>query len=241
MRLRSTSSSAAVVGLTLALAVTGCSSTSGKKSSPTGSGGASPTAQQRLADAKKVLDGAAGYHFKLQGTDVPKQSSGVLSGEGDVIAKPAFKGTLNVQAGSLAASVPVVSIDGKTYAKMPFASKMTTINPNSYGAPDPNLLFSKDKGLGTLLPQTQNPTFGGKLREGKDVVQSVTGKLPGSAIKAVLYMGDGTGTFDVTYNVTEDNQLRSAQMVGPFFAGGTKSTYNVTLTDFGKTVDIQAP
>lgn len=241
MRVRTTSSAAGTVVLAAALALTGCSSTSDKKSSPTESGGKTVTATDRLTAAKKVLDQAPGYHFKLQGTDVPKDSSGVLSGEGDVIAKPAFKGTLNVQAGSLAASVPVISIDGKTYAKMPFSTKMTTINPNTYGAPDPNLLFSKDKGISTLLPQTKDPKLGGQVRDGKDIVQEISGTLPGSSIKAVLYMGDGKGTFQVKYGLTDDNQVRSAQVVGPFYPGGQNSTYNLTFTDFGQTVDIQAP
>lgn len=241
MRVRTTSSAAGTVVLAAALALTGCSSTSGKKSSPTESGGKTVTATDRLTAAKKVLDQAPGYHFKLQGTDVPKDSSGVLSGEGDVIAKPAFKGTLNVQAGSLAASVPVISIDGKTYAKMPFSTKMTTINPNTYGAPDPNLLFSKDKGISTLLPQTKDPKLGGQVRDGKDIVQEISGTLPGSSIKAVLYMGDGKGTFQVKYGLTADNQVRSAQVVGPFYPGGQNSTYDLTFTDFGQTVDIQAP
>lgn len=233
---------AGALALAASLALTGCSSTSGKKAGPSGASSSTPaTAAERLAAAKKVIDDTAGYHFTLQGTDVPKSSSGVLSGQGDVIAKPAFKGTLNVQAGSLSASVPVISLDGKTWAKMPFAAKMTEINPNTYGAPDPNLLFSKDKGVSTLLPQTADPKLGGELREGNDVVQSITGTLPGSAIKSVLFMGDGKGTFTVQYNLTADNQVRSAQVVGPFFAGGKNSTYDMTFTDFGKTVAIQAP
>lgn len=241
MRVRTTKSAAGAIALTAMLLVSGCSSTSGKKSDPTKSGAQAQTASQRLGEAKKVIDAAPGYHFKLQGTDVPKTSSGVLSGEGDVIARPAFKGTLNVQAGSLAASVPVISTGGKTWAKMPFAAKMTEINPNTYGAPDPNKLFSKDNGVASLLPQTKNAEFGGKVRDGKDIVQTITGTLPGSAIKNVLFMGDGSGTFTVKYGVTDDNQVRSAQVVGPFFAGGTKTTYDLTFTNYGQTVDIQAP
>lgn len=241
MRARNTMSAAGAVALAASLFLSGCSSTSGKKDGPTDSAGKELTASQRLGEAKKVLDGTAGYHFKLQGTDVPKDSSGVLSGEGDVIAKPAFKGTLNVQAGSLAASVPVISIDGKTWAKMPFAAKMTQINPNTYGAPDPNKLFSKEQGVGTLLPQTTGATLGGKLRDGKDIVQTITGTLPGSAIKSVLNMGDGSGSFTVKYGLTDKNEVRSAQVVGPFFAGGGKTTYDLTFTNYGQTVDIAAP
>lgn len=241
MPARITMSAAGAVTLAVSLLLTGCSSTDGKKSGPTNSAAKELTASQRLGEAKKVIDSAAGYHFKLQGTDVPKDSSGVLSGEGDVIAKPAFKGTLNVQAGTLAASVPVISADGKTWAKMPFAAKMTEINPSTYGAPDPNKLFSKDQGVGTLLPQTQDATFGGKVRDGKDVVQNVTGTLPASAIRTVLNMGDGTGTFSVKYGLTDDNQVRSAQVVGPFFAGSAKTTYDLTFTKYGQTVAIQAP
>ncbi len=240
MRVRTLTTAAGTAALATTLALTGCSSTSGKKAEASKTA-AKMTAAQRLAAAKQGIDSTSGYHFKLQGTDVPKSSSGVLSGEGDVNNKPAFKGTLNVQAGSLSASVPIIAVGGKTYAKLPFASKMTAINPNQYGAPDPNLLFSKDKGLSTLLPQTQSPKEGGQLRDGKDIVTSITGTLPGSAIKKVLYMGDGSGTFTVKYNLTATNELRSATMVGPFYKGGAKVTYDLDFTDFGKTVDVQAP
>lgn len=241
MRVRTTQTAVGAIALSATLLLAGCSSTSGKKTEPTQSGSRPPTASQRLAEARKVIDGTPGYHFKLQGTDVPKTSSGVLSGEGDVIARPAFKGTLSVQAGSLSASVPVISTGGKTWAKMPFAAKMSEIDPNTYGAPDPNKLFSKSQGVATLLPQTKDPVFGAKLRDGKDIVQTVTGTLPGSAVKTVLNMGDGSGSFTVKYALTDDNQVRSAQVVGPFFAGTAKTTYDLTFTNYGQTVDIQAP
>lgn len=240
MRSRTMTTAASSAALAATLVLAGCSSTSGKKAEASKTA-ATQTAADRLAAAKKELDTTPGYHFKLQGTDVPKDTSGVLSGEGDVNNKPAFKGTLNVQAGSLAASVPIVALGGKTYAKLPFAAKMTQIQPNTYGAPDPNKLFSKDQGLSTLLPQTQSAKLGGQLRDGKDIVTSISGTLPGSVIKSVLYMGDGSGTFTVKYNLTDANELRSATVVGPFYKGGTSSTYDLDFTDFGKTVDVQAP
>lgn len=240
MRSRPMTTAVSTAALAATLALAGCSSTSGKKSE-TPTSAATMSAADRLAAAKKQLDDTSGYHFKLTGTDVPKDSSGVLSGEGDVNNKPAFKGTLNVQAGSLAATVPIVALDGKTYAKLPFASKMTSINPNQYGAPDPNKLFSKDHGLSMLLVKTQGAKAGGQLRDGRDVVTSITGTLPGSVVKDVLFMGDGTGTFTVKYNLTDSNQMRSATLVGMFYKGGTKSTYEVDCTEFGKKVDVQAP
>lgn len=237
MRLRARTSAASLL-VASALVMTGCSSTGGDKAPEQTAKEKTPA--ERLESAKEHLDAAKGYHFVLQGTDVPKDTSGVLAGKGDVQAGPKFKGTLTVQAGTISASVPVVALDGKTWAKMPFSDSMKPIKPESYGAPDPNKLFSKDTGVSNLLPKTKSPKAGGELREGADVVQSFKGTLDGKDVKSVLNMGDGTGTFQVEYTLTAKDEIRSAQLVGPFFKG-SKTTYNLKFTEFGKTVDIQAP
>ena len=40
--------------------------------------------------------------------------------------------------------------------------------------------------------------------------------------------------------LTDADQLRTATLVGPFFEGGD-STYTLTLTDYGKPVEITRP
>ena len=56
----------------------------------------------------------------------------------------------------------------------------------------------------------------------------------------LLALGDGTGSFDITFGITKDGELRRAVTTGPFFTGST-STYTLLLTDYGKAVTITAP
>ena len=72
------------------------------------------------------------------------------------------------------------------------------------------------------------------------MVTSYAGKLPGAPISELLHLGDGTGTYDVTFGITDAGELRQATMTGPFFAGAT-STYTLTLSNYGKAVTITAP
>ena len=50
----------------------------------------------------------------------------------------------------------------------------------------------------------------------------------------------GTGTFTVSYGITESNELRTATLKGPFFPG-VEATYLLTMTDYGAPATITRP
>jgi len=244
MRFRSTTFATSTLLVAAAVALTGCSSTSGDSAPTTGSSGTAvrtPTPMDTLTSAKRTMDQAAGMHLKLTSKDVPKNASGVLSGEGDGSHAPAFKGTLKAQLGSISADVPVVAVGGKVYAKLPIWPKMKAIKPSDYGAPDPAALFSTDHGISSLLPKTKHAKFGGQKRSGRDTVQVITGTLPGSAVVPVLAIGKTSETYNVTYEITSDHQLRDAVIEGAFFPTATTSSYELELTKYGEKVDVKAP
>ena len=110
----------------------------------------------------------------------------------------------------------------------------------SVNAPNPCTLFHPETGIASLVAATTDPVAKGQTRSGKDVVTSYAGKLPGAPISELLHLGDGTGTYDVTFGITDAGELRQATMTGPFFAGAT-STYTLTLSNYGKAVTITAP
>ena len=56
----------------------------------------------------------------------------------------------------------------------------------------------------------------------------------------LLHLGDGTGTFTVSYGLTESNELRTATLKGPFFPG-VEATYLLTMTDYGAPATITRP
>jgi lipoprotein LprG len=228
--------SVAIVAATL-LALTACSGGGNP-----GSGEASaPTARDQLAAAKKVLDDTSSVHLKLTSQDVPEKADGVLGAEGDGTHAPAFKGSLEARIKGLQATVPVVAVDGGFWLKLPFSSSYVKEDPEKYNAPDPAELFSTDHGITTLLPATKDPKLGDKTREGKEVVQTINGTLPGKVVTDVLVIGDSKGHYDVTYGIVPDSkQIRTVALSGPFYPGAT-STYTLRLDAYGQPVEITKP
>ncbi|GAB3495074.1 LolA-like protein [Flexivirga lutea] len=228
----------------VSLALTGCSN-DGKKSSPSGTKSATQAAvtpRSVLAEAKKTLDDTSGVHLKLTSDKIPAKENGLVSGEGDGSHAPAFKGDIAVRipaAGTI--NVPVVAVGGKVWAKTPLSPKMAPIDPTQFGAPDPANIFARNGGFSSLLVATQSPKFGDKKRDGKDIVQIVTGTLPGSAIKQTLNFGDAGTTYDAVYQITEQGELRSAELTGAFYKGSDDTSYTVEFTKYGEQVAIKAP
>ena len=68
----------------------------------------------------------------------------------------------------------------------------------------------------------------------------ISGTLPGSTVEDLFHLGDGTGTFAVSYGITDSDQLRTATLKGPFFPG-VEATYVLVLTDYGAPVEITRP
>jgi lipoprotein LprG len=219
----------------LALAVAGCS----------GGGEASPakalTPTQRLAEAKARVDSASSLHLKLASKDLPAGANGVIGADGVGTHAPAFKGTLDARIAGLQAQVDVVALDHTLYLKLPFTTSFSAVDPKQYNAPDPATLFAPDRGITTLLTSTKDPTLGSKKRQGGEVLQTVTGTLPGSAVADLLAIGDRAGTFDAAYGITDPGgQLRTISLTGPFYAG-SRSTYTLTLDRYGNPVEITKP
>lgn len=241
MRRRTFLSTVGTAALAGAVTLTGCSSTSGKKVIKTSTG---ETPVQRLQAVKKVLDGTTGFHLDVTSSDVPSTASGLLSASGDGTHAPSFKGDLTVQLAGASAGVPVVAVGGKVYAKLPVAPVYTTIKPSTYGAPDPNVLFSSGPGgLSSLLPMTQQAKLGTKQRNGSETVDTISGTLPSSAVHTTLGFGkDSTGLdYVVQYQVSAKSELRQVRMTGPFFDAGSMTSYVLKLTKYGTKVNVTKP
>ncbi|MDQ3526323.1 MAG: LppX_LprAFG lipoprotein, partial [Actinomycetota bacterium] len=114
-------------------------------------------------------------------------------------------------------------------------------SPEALNVPDPAQLFDVDAGVVSLLSKTDDAEFGEQSREGREIVQEVTGTLPGQAIIDLLNVGEDTATFEVTYAlVEEDWQVRTVTLTGPFYPQA-ESTYTVTLDQYGEPVTVTAP
>lgn len=196
---------------------------------------------ERLAAAKATLDAATSVHLALTSADIPKEQNGVVSADGWGAHPPAFKGTFKVKLQGVQADAEVTAIGADVWAKLPLIPGTNKIDPADYGLPNPADFFSPDKGLTTLLTSTASPTAGDEVRKGSEVLTTISGSVPGSVVVSLLKTGDTNGTFAATYSLTAAQQLREAQLVGPFFGSGTSATYTLTLDQYGVPVTIETP
>jgi lipoprotein LprG len=220
-----------VLVLAVAVVTTGC----GGKSSHEDPSAALKTAQQKLEET-------SGVSLSLSTDDLPDGVQGLKSASGTVTDAPAYDGTLGVVTSVGSFSVPVKSVGGKVYAQIPLTPGWSEVNPADYGAPDPADLLSVDKGVPSLLSATSDPKSGKDVRGGtgnKEVLSTYTGTVPGSAVSSII--PGATGSFDATYAVTSDGELRQAALTGVFYAGHPANTYTLVVTDYGTSKDITAP
>jgi len=205
-----------------------------------------PTAAAQLAAAKAKVDAATSLHLTLSSSGIPASVNGVLSGDGTGTHAPAFKGKLGARISGFEATVDVVAIDRLLYVKLPFTTEFVQADPKTYNAPDPAQLFATDGGITSLMTATVNPVEGPKIRVGPDVLKTIKGTLPGTAVAKLLNIGDPTKTFNVTYGITDPGgELRTVTMTGPFYKGATStpvtSTYVLKLDKYGAPVEISKP
>ncbi|KGN34399.1 hypothetical protein N802_12455 [Knoellia sinensis KCTC 19936] len=210
------------------------------------SGGGEPEAnadpKAALVAAKTQFDQAKFVGLTLSSKDVPKTENGVTGaiGTGEISAtEPKFKGNVTATINGVTGAAEVITIGDTAYMKF-FTPGYNETDLGSLGAPNPSDFFDPAKGISQLLVDTTDPKAGSEVRDGAAVLQQYSGTLPGSRIKELFNLGDGTGSFEVTYGIAEGDKLQLATMKGPFFAGAT-STFTLRLKDYGKSVEITRP
>ena len=86
--------------------------------------------QQVMEQAKKKFDDASSVQIDLSTKSTPSGGNGVLGATGALTQAPAFQGDVKVVLNGLTATVPITSVDGKVYAKLPLQTKYTVIDPD---------------------------------------------------------------------------------------------------------------
>jgi hypothetical protein len=219
-----------LLAVTVVLPLAGCSG--GPDESPT----------ELLDRAKTVLDEAPSVHFTLETAEKPDASTGLLGGEGDLKRPASFQGKLQVLVAGSQVEVEVVSVDGTVYAQLPFTSGFSVVDPAQFGFGDPGALLDPETGISQFLEQVENPQLGDERRVDGEVVREVTGSIPGDLVEQLLTSKDPAQPVDATFAITtEAEQLRRAELTGPFFTAEDDATYVVELTDYGADVEISAP
>jgi len=199
------------------------------------------SASQVLAAAKKNFDHASSVHLKLTTDSKPSSGDAVLGADGTLTHQPAFKGEVTVQISGFNADVPIVSVDGKVYAKLPLTPKYSTIDPSEYSAPDPADFADTDKGISGLLLQMKDVTRDGTERDGKQVLTRYSGTLDGSLVAPIIPSASASGSYDATVGIDQDDHIVTLDVTGDFFSGGGDETYRIQFSDYDKSVKITAP
>ncbi|MRJ77711.1 LppX_LprAFG lipoprotein [Aeromicrobium sp. SMF47] len=220
------------------LALTGC--TGGSDSSEP-KGGDTDKLQARLDTAKKTLDTAETINITLATKRLPDGITGLLSATGKGNHSPAFTGKVNVVTGGSSLGADVVAVDGKVWAKTGFLPDFTVIDPQDLKAPDPAALVSADKGISQILVKTTKLRDAGQSRDGKDVLTTIKGTLPGDVVATIIPSATADQEFQVTYRLDDDDELRDATLSGAFYPGGGTVTYTVSLSTSDTPVSITKP
>ena len=194
-----------------------------------------------METAKKNFDEASSVRIALSTESTPTSGNGVLGATGDVTHDPAFDGDVKVVLSGLTATVPVTSIGGKVYAKLPLQTRYAIIDPGEYGAPDPADFADPQDGLSGLLTRIEGLQKGKEERSGEVILTTYTGTLPGSAIVKIIPSAEATETYETEIGVNDDGFATTVKVAGPFFTGNEEVTYDVKLTDYDKGVEIAAP
>ncbi|KRC63530.1 hypothetical protein ASE12_01370 [Aeromicrobium sp. Root236] len=227
--------------LTLAastLVLAGCTGSSGGDDGPKGD---PAKLQARLTEAKTALDEAETVTISLATDKLPSGVTGLLSAKGKGNHSPAFEGKVKVVTGGASIDADVIATGGKVWAKTGFSPSYLTLNPASLKAPDPAALLAPDTGISQILAKTEKLSEGDKSRDGKDVLTTITGTLPGSLVKDIIPSAAQDESFAVTYRLDDDNVLRDASLKGPFYPNGGDVTYTVKLTTSDTAVTIEPP
>ena len=202
---------------------------------------AAQTPAEAMKTAKKHFDDASSVHIALTTDSTPSSGNGVLGATGDVTHPPAFKGDVKVVLSGLTATVPITSVGGKVYAKLPLATGYAVIKPSEYGAPDPAHFADPRNGLSALLTRLEGLKRGKQTRSADTILTSYSGTLPGAAVKGIIPSAVAKQTYRTTVGVDEKGYATTVQVTGPFFTGGQDVTYDVKFSEYGKGVEITAP
>lgn len=203
--------------------------------------GASP--EEVLQLAAEELTETTGVVVSLTTNNLPTGVTGITKATGTATHAPAFEGDISVVLSGQQVDVPVVAVDDKVYAQLPFTPGWNEVDPLEYGAPDPTGLIDPDDGFPALLGRTSGAEKGQSVRGGSDnteILTTYSGTVTGEDMEKVIPSSAGD-SFDVEWQVTEDGELRRADLTGIFYAESEEMTYTVTFSDYGTEKDITAP
>lgn len=201
-----------------------------------------PDPQARLDAAGAILDETSGVRFHVEGEGLPDSGTVVVSAEGMAAPPSSFEGEVRITTGGLAATVDVISLDGRLWAQLPFTADFAPVDADALGFADPGALIDPDRGVSLLLESGSRVTAAEQVRVDGEVLDQIDSVLPGSLVGSVLTIADPGADVHARWSLDpESGELRRAVLTGPFYPSGGEQTYTVELNDYDEPVEISAP
>lgn len=194
-----------------------------------------------LSSAKAKLDQASSWHLSMSTTSTPKSGDAVLGAEGVGTHAPAWKGEVKVLFGGLNATVPVVAVDGKVYAKLPLTPAYAPIKVSDFNAPDPARFMDPETGVSSLLAQISDLKKAGTKRSGSEVLTTYSGTLPGAKVATIIPSAAESGTYPVVVGIDSSGRVATVSVTGTFFKDSGDVTYDMSISGYDQDVKITAP
>jgi LppX_LprAFG lipoprotein len=207
-----------------------------------GSGSKTVAAPALLAKARQTINAASAAHFTVSSTRLPSSGTTLKSGTGDLARPGELRGTFQIAIDGLPTNISIIETGGKFYVKLPFASSYQITSPSKFGFGDPAQLIDPNTGVSRLLTQISGPKVTGKTRVNGEVLENISGTVPGSDVTEFLPDVAPSQPVQLVLGINPSSaQVRQVQVTGPFAQATTQSTYLVTLTDYNEAVTITAP
>ena len=202
---------------------------------------AATSPEDTLATAKANLDDTSGVALSLTTEELPDGLDAILTATGVGTHAPAFEGDLTMKINNLSVDVPVVAVDGKVFARLPFTTTFSEINPADYGAPDPANLMDTENGISSWLTALEGVEEGEQVRNGDQVLTSYSGTLPGSVVADVIPSASKGADFDATFRIDDEGFLDTAEVAGPFYGDVGDVDYTIKIDEYDADQVITRP
>jgi lipoprotein LprG len=211
-----------------------------------GCGSAAPSNPTTLlSDARTSLNNSGSLHFHIDSSVSVIQANGayLVSGDGDAKRPDVFTGDVDASIDAFRVQVKILSVGGSFYIQRPFSNTWEKANPNDYGFSDPSTLLDPNNGLSTLLTGDSQIKLLDSYRVSGEELDNVSAAVAGPQIATFVGSADTSRNVTVTFGINPNNhQLRQVVLTNLYFAGvKAPVTYTITLTDYGKTVEVTPP
>ena len=198
-----------------------------------------------LSDAKFSIDHSGSLHFHIESDESVIKAPGayLISGDGDAKRPDIFSGDVDASVDGLRVPVKILSINGNFYVQIPFSNTWDIAHPNDYGFSDPSTLIDPSGGLSSLLTGGSNVTLLDRYRLNGEELEDVSTTVSAAKITAFISTANPSRSVTVKFGVdVSSHQLRQVVLTGLYLAGASSPvTYTITLTDYGKSVDVTPP